>query len=344
MIWLIGAAASDGSFAYAHDRFATARSEPAIDGRQDIDVLSVTHDGGVTTVEFQRPLTTGDRDDFDLASGSYFMLYAWGGSATSSGRIGQHARDTRLVSDRAFDLNGLEVISEPTPLQAGDADQDFDFDQLDLVKVQIGGKYLTGGAATWGEGDWNAAPGGQQGSPPEGDGQFNQLDIIAAQIAGLYLTGPYGAIAANPGQTADGQTSLMYDARTGQLSVDPPVGVDLTSINIDSEMGRFRGDRPDVLNGSFDNFESTNLFKATFGSSFGTLAFGAVLDAGIARESLLDDLTVVGSLSGGGDLGDVDLVYVPEPASLLLFALGIIAVACVGRDSHVRYYMGTHGS
>ena len=89
---VIGAAASDGSFAYAHDRFATARSEPAIDGRQDIDVLSVTHDGGVTTVEFQRPLTTGDRDDFDLASGSYFMLYAWGGSATSSGRIGQHAR------------------------------------------------------------------------------------------------------------------------------------------------------------------------------------------------------------------------------------------------------------
>jgi K(+)-stimulated pyrophosphate-energized sodium pump len=28
-------------------------------------------------------------------------------------------------------------------LRAGDADQDYDFDQLDLVMVQIGGKYLT---------------------------------------------------------------------------------------------------------------------------------------------------------------------------------------------------------
>ncbi len=43
-------------------------------------------------------------------------------------------------------------------LQAGDADQDLDFDQLDLVKVQIAAKYLTGQAATWGQGDCNGAP------------------------------------------------------------------------------------------------------------------------------------------------------------------------------------------
>ena len=50
-------------------------------------------------------------------------------------------------------------------LQAGDADQDLDFDQLDLVKVQIAGKYLTGQAATWGDGDWNGAPGGRSAVP-----------------------------------------------------------------------------------------------------------------------------------------------------------------------------------
>ena len=38
-------------------------------------------------------------------------------------------------------------------LQAGDADQDYDFDQLDLVQVQIAGKYLVDQPATWGEGD-----------------------------------------------------------------------------------------------------------------------------------------------------------------------------------------------
>jgi hypothetical protein len=81
-------------------------------------------------------------------------------------------------------------------LQPGDADQDLDFDQWDLVQVQQAGKYLTGQPATWGEGDWNGAPGGYSGHPPAGDGVFNQLDIVAAQQTAGYLTGPYAAIAA----------------------------------------------------------------------------------------------------------------------------------------------------
>ena len=53
-------------------------------------------------------------------------------------------------------MNGIAV--EGTLLQAGDADMDCDFDQLDLVQVQVAAKYLTGEPATWGEGDWDAAP------------------------------------------------------------------------------------------------------------------------------------------------------------------------------------------
>jgi hypothetical protein len=80
-----------------------------------------------------------------------------------------------------------------TVLQPGDADQDLDFDQVDLVLVQQVAKYLTGQPATWGEGDWNAAPGGKPGQPPQGNGLFDQADIIAALSAGVYLTGPYAA-------------------------------------------------------------------------------------------------------------------------------------------------------
>ena len=87
-----------------------------------------------------------------------------------------------------------ESVAPVVALQAGDADQDFDFDQLDLVKVQQGGKYFSAESATWGEGDWNGAPGGWQGSPPMGDGAFNQFDIIAALNSGTYLTGPYNSI------------------------------------------------------------------------------------------------------------------------------------------------------
>jgi hypothetical protein len=102
----------------------------------------------------------------------------------------------RNLTEEELDTLFLEGV-ETIPLQAGDADQDLDFDQLDLVQVQVAAKYLTGQEATWGEGDWNAAPGGSPGNPPKGDGLFNQLDIVAAQQAGLYLTGPYAAAGAD---------------------------------------------------------------------------------------------------------------------------------------------------
>ena len=82
-------------------------------------------------------------------------------------------------------------FEEVTPLRAGDADQDLSFDQLDLVQVQVAAKYLTGKLATWSEGDWNGAPGGYPGLPPNGDGQFDQIDIVAALQEGIYLAGSY---------------------------------------------------------------------------------------------------------------------------------------------------------
>ena len=69
-----------------------------------------------------------------------------------------------------------------------------------------------------------------------------------------------------------------------------------------------------------------NIFKATFGSSFASLSFGAVAQPGLSEDFLSNDLTVVGSLAGGGDLGDVDLTYVPEPSTVLLLVVGLIPV------------------
>jgi hypothetical protein len=238
------------------------------------------------------------------------------------------------VYQGAFDLDFLSyapgVIAptaggQQTALQAGDANMDLRFDQLDLVKVQIAAKYLTGQSATWGEGDWNGAPGGSVGNPPSGDNQFNQLDIVAALNAGKYLTGPYAALSGS-GQSGDAQTSLVYEANTGQLSVDPPSGVNLTSINVDSAAGRFIGTKPSILDGNFDNFGPGNIFKATFGSSFGAISFGNVLPAGLSQNDVVADLSAVGSLAGGGALGNVDLVYipVPEPTTAVLLLMGLL--------------------
>jgi hypothetical protein len=72
----------------------------------------------------------------------------------------------RRSLDSDFVLSQISLSAVGWNLQAGDADQDYDFDQLDLVKVLTAAKYLTGQPATWGEGDWDGAPGGYQGNPP----------------------------------------------------------------------------------------------------------------------------------------------------------------------------------
>jgi hypothetical protein len=240
-----------------------------------------------------------------------------------------------LQTTTAADMDILVLPPPPAELQAGDADQDLDFDQFDLIQVLQAGKYLSGLEATWGEGDWSGAPGGAPGSPPAGDGVFDQLDLIKASLAGLYGTGPYAAFQPG-GRDDDAQTSLVYDATTGEVRVDVPAGVELTSINIDSASGIFTGDAAQNLGGSFDHDGDANIFKATFGGSFSSLSFGNVAPAGLSEEFVASDLTVIGSLQGGGPLGEVDLIYVPEPSAMLMAALGLVLMAVAprpGRDS-----------
>ena len=88
-------------------------------------------------------------------------------------------------------LRGFIGWPSPPWLQAGDSDQDLDFDQVDVVHVLEAAKYLTGEPASWAEGDWDGAPGGSVDDPPLGDGVFDQEDIVAALRTGTYLTGPY---------------------------------------------------------------------------------------------------------------------------------------------------------
>ena len=228
-----------------------------------------------------------------------------------------------LISDSPIPL---PTVEPPTVgLMAGDADQDLDFDQYDLVKVQMAAKYLTGEAATWGEGDWDGAPGGEPGNPPTGNGLFDQLDVVAALGASTYLQGPYAAISPG-GQAADMHTSLGYDATSGELWVNAPAAAELTSININSSAGIFTGQPAGSLGGSFDNDGDANIFKATFGGSFGSLSFGQVAQSGLSEEFLLNDLSVAGSLASGGALGDVDLIYVPEPSTIVFLVTGMVGL------------------
>ena len=193
-------------------------------------------------------------------------------------------RQVRRPAVEALETRSLLSAAPLAPVPAllpGDANQDLTFDQLDLMQALQAGKYLTGQPATWAEGDWNGAPGGRPGKPPAGDGVFDHHDVLAALTAGAYGNGPYAAIAPG-GVEGDEQTSIIYNPDTGEIAVDAPASKQLTSINIESAACVFVLDPPQNLGGWGDDLDC-NIFKATFGSSFGSLSFGNVAMVGLSR-------------------------------------------------------------
>ena len=82
-----------------------------------------------------------------------------------------------------------------TPIIPGDVNLDGQFNADDIIQVLAELKFEIGVAATFAEGDWNAAPNAgfiyESGvGPPPRDGFFNTADIIAALAAGHYEKGP----------------------------------------------------------------------------------------------------------------------------------------------------------
>jgi hypothetical protein len=144
------------------------------------DVTSAADVGdphGITVVDPPRDRSSGDlRGTLVVEHNGAFMFTSepgYAGTVTFSYKVNDGFNNFGPVT--------VTIEVHPPVRQAGDANEDRQFDQRDIVAVLQAGKYRTGQPATWSEGDWN------------GDGVFDQFDIVASLQTGNYLQGPYAA-------------------------------------------------------------------------------------------------------------------------------------------------------
>ncbi|MCA9148564.1 MAG: PEP-CTERM sorting domain-containing protein [Planctomycetales bacterium] len=169
------------------DGFASARSAPSIDSQQDITLINADQTGSLTTVEFTRPIVTGDSKDFSLDTGRFVL---WAYQSTNDSFTRQHSAEGTISSRIDFsaaaachttgyqpDVNGdgtidLQDINDLLALlRAGDVKADANGDQaVDTSDISA---YLATEFNSY-IGDSNL------------DGQFGSSDLVTVFVAGLY--------------------------------------------------------------------------------------------------------------------------------------------------------------
>ena len=211
--------------------------------------------------------------------------------------------DFDLNFDGTVDREDLPVlITGLLRLPFGDTNADREVTSRDVVIAFQAGTYGTGNFSSWTDGDWNIT------------GLFDEMDLTSLSSAATYETTgtdiPGGSIATG-GSIDDDKVTLIYNTYDGSLNVEVPPGVQLTTLEIVSSTGLFTGQKPATLNGFFglDVYKPTRLFKLD-PAGFTSADLSEVLSTLPSTTDLTSDLTVDGSRLGGGDLGQVDIMFI----------------------------------
>lgn len=109
-------------------------------------------------------------------------------------------------------------------------------------------------------------------------------------------------------------------------------GTTVTTLEITSAASLFTGAKADFpyYTGLFDVYTAEKAFKLDPGG-FGDLPGFASVAAGTDAAALIADFGIDGSVAGGGPLPATGIQNVPEPASVTLVGMGILALGLVRR-------------
>ena len=197
----------------------------------------------------------------------------------------------------------------------GDFDRDMDVDAADRTIQTVGwtGALASGGTATFTGGDC------------DGDG-----DVDTADLTGL-VGNWTGAMAGN---LADGDDAdLVYDPATGNATIDASdtgsgmiisfvLGTDQNNMNTTESILPFIDAGTNTDNQPFQIGQTDPLNQGA-----GPLVdLGNILPSGLDLAGLEDYLTLAEYASELGQGGTLDLRIVPEPSSLILLMVGLIAL------------------
>jgi hypothetical protein len=201
-------------------------------------------------------------------------------------------------------------------------------DSRDIGRVLAAGKYGIGPSnARWDEGDFTH------------DGQINSRDIGAVLGAGVYGTGTYdsGSKLVISGPPSAGRATLIYDATTGDVKIDPN-GNTMTGFDLwDSAGNFFVGAANMPPGGAFVTNDATEKFWSSFNPPNYLVALwdlGNIAPAGLTEAQFKAALNNAAGdtvwYKAGGGAFDYNISYVPEPSSLAMAAAGALALLAVG--------------
>ncbi|MDG2382463.1 MAG: PEP-CTERM sorting domain-containing protein [Pirellulaceae bacterium] len=148
-----------------------------------LDAFVFSLESELTISDLDGLIAGGDPLDFDfdgeLGVGDIDMLSAAIAGGDTDSKFDVNTDGSVNRSDLNFYVGDKRILHT----WIGDANLDGEFNSSDLVAVFSGGRYETGGVATWAKGDWNA------------DLVFGSGDLVAAFSDGGYEQGPKVSIA-----------------------------------------------------------------------------------------------------------------------------------------------------